>query len=579
MPTISLRRWLVAGLLAVLGARAATASSECELSWRITPHTGGSTRMLDVELTFPAGKRSETIVRLQPDWAGITDFPQQLGGWSPGVEPMAEPYRWRVRHLPGALVTLRYQAASALADPDANAPLPHQMLYRTQLGAGWFQFFGHAVLLQPEPWGDDRAAALCLQVDGLDPTQPFVSSHGDGRGPSWRVALQAAPQVARHAFYAGGRAWRVHRRAVAGAELSFAVRGHWAVPDDTFVDAAAGLIGAQRRFWREAAPPRMLIALTPNHVRSGSNGGTLVFDSAVMMSADDFAPGSEAFESLIGHENLHQWIPRRFGALGNDPGAPLRYWFSEGFTDYYTHRLLLRSGLWTLERYADELTRKVRRYLQSPARNARNAEVAAGFFRDRELGSQPYARGELLALQWDRALRSRGHGGLDDVMRGLLQPAPDRMVADAPLATDRLLAALRQPLGDRPAHDVVRHIDEGTTIAMDADLLGPCFRQTTETVPVWALGFSTESFQRKRAIGVASDGPAHAAGLREGMVLTGFSVYHGQLDKPVELWVLDGDAARKLSYTPTDGRTVALPRWLAREGAADAADCRAWRER
>jgi predicted metalloprotease with PDZ domain len=50
------------------------------------------------------------------------------------------------------------------------------------------------------------------------------------------------------------------------------------------------------------------------------------------------------------------------------------YWLSEGFTDFYTFRLLVRDGIWSNEQYADavnDVLRPMHRRRCAPHRNAR----------------------------------------------------------------------------------------------------------------------------------------------------------------------------------------------------------------
>ena len=100
-----------------------------------------------------------------------------------------------------------------------------------------------------------------------------------------------------------------------------------------------------------------------------------MYRAFTMHSADDARVPGENIETLIGHEYLHTWIPARFGSMGGEDEEPLHYWFSEGFTDFYTHRLRLRADPAALVAYAAVQNQRIRGYLTSPARNADNRVV------------------------------------------------------------------------------------------------------------------------------------------------------------------------------------------------------------
>lgn len=577
----------------------------CELHFHVTPRHDTTPRRLDIRLDFPAGGRRQTTLGLAPGWAGINDFHAALHDWrgdrpDTRVQPGDAPHRWTVEHPAQGEVSVHYRVRAALADPDDGQPQPQFQLYRPQVGADWFQFFGHGALALPEgPAGDTRAALCVTLAQPGQPQAPAIGTLHAGRGEEVSARLHGEPGQLHDAFYGGGPGWRVLQRALAGGPLHVAVRGQYAVGDAAFADQAAALIDSHRRFWGETSAPPQWLVLTPNHAR-GNAGGTLVRQAAVLHAGPEFSPASGSFEFLIGHENLHSWIPGRFGSVDPDPVAQVRgYWFSEGFTNYYTHRLLLASGLWTLDRYADNLSRVLQDYWRSPARQTPVADIAPRFFTDRRAGQQMYIRGELLALRWDDALRDRGHPGLDTVLRPLMRPAgvdgpggnagsdsTDRPEPDLTTrATHRVLTALEPLLGALPARDLAAHIDRGEPLPLAPGLGGPCLRVQWEDLPRWSLGFDEASFGERVARSVRPGGPAHQAGLRDGQALRGWSVYGNDVGRDVELWVVD-DAApssspeklRTLRYRPVDG-TERLPTARVRDGAADDPACIAWQRR
>lgn len=603
---------LASGMPAVRAA--AAPEPPCDLHYRITPRPDLQPAALEVELRFAAAGRRESVLRAVPAWAGVTDFASRYGDWQAlgtgqSVAPLAEPYRWRVQHPPEGEVHLRWRVRTALPDPEAVVAQDQRQLYLTQVGPRGFQFFGHGVLASVEHWGDDTQPQLCLTLQPFDATSAVFGSMGQGapgRPLVWRG--RASPGLLRHGFHAGGPMWRLHERGVHGGPLGLAVRGRFEqLPDAAWVDAAARLIDMQRRFWEPtpgAAQPVQWLVLTPNHQSGGNSGGTLVHRVAVLHAPPGFSARSPTFESLVAHENLHQWFPRRFGGPG--PGGPeqmaAQYWFSEGFTDHYTHRLLLASGLWRLEDYATRLTERAQRLLASPARTLTSAEIAPRFFSDREAGQQMYLRGEWLALRWDAALRRSGAGSLTALLQRLMRPEAEADALAAEPAAERVLAALAEALrgsGVDPRADVDAHLRRGQPLPLAgaawADALAACFVRDEIERPVWALGFDTASFTARELRGVDPQGPAHAAGLRDGMVLVGWSVWGGDVERDVVLQVRDaatgpvaaGSGAasaapadpgvREVVYRPVGRERLRLPRWQVRPGAEGDTACTVWR--
>lgn len=195
------------------------------------------------------------------------------------------------------------------------------------------------------------------------------------------------------------------------------------------------------------------------------------------------APARAAATRLALHEALlRQRLPDRLGpqvVLGRHDDA-LRAWLGEGLVAYALHRLPLQWGLWTLDDYAALINRRIADHLASPVLGASNAQVARGWMHDPALAALPSARGEWLALHWQQALRAAGHPGLDALLRTLMLPSAQARregTLSQPLATHRLLAALRRVLGQRAHQDIERWIEQGQRFDFRADLLGPCFER------------------------------------------------------------------------------------------------------
>ena len=551
---------------------------QCELHYRIVLRYDATPRRLDISVGFPAQGRSQTYLRVQPSWAGVDGFAAALTAWSGSdgatqVARVDQPNRLRVDHPTTGRIEVRFQAAPSLADPDDGKPQDDLEQYKTQIGANWFRFFGYGALPSVEPWGDDRRnVEMCVTVaqPGL-PDAPVFGSHFDDRGEEITRQFRGSPSLLRHAFYAGGTGWRLVERPLTGGTLHLAFRGRYGAADAAFADRAASLVETHRRFWGDTTASSQWIVVNPNFTPFDT-GGTVVHRVAVVFANTTFSPASDRFESLIGHENLHEWIPQRLGASGADAS---HYWLSEGFTDYYTHRLLLASGVWTLQQYARSLTSQLRAYRLSPARNDGARSIAARFFTDRDAGRQMYLRGELLAMRWDMALRDRGKPGLDDVLRGIFLP----LGADAqtgPYATERVLDALAPLLGPRPRQDVAEIIDKGSDAALPVDLFGPCFTLQWMDVHRWVLGFDPEALKLRKATGVSVDGPAHRAGLRDGMELSDWSIHGTDPGRDVVLTVVVDSVKKSLRYKPVDGSTDRLPLVVvAADAGADAA-CEQW---
>lgn len=562
----------------------------CDLHWQVTPRLDATPRHLAVTLTMQTGNRARTQVELPPPWAGVDDFAAhvvdlQAADSQAALEAVpGQPLARRITHRPGETVQVRYRVTSPIADADAATPRSHRDSYRTLLGARWFQAFGHAWVPVLPDWPDTAQARLCVDFDGLPDGSWWIGSHGASQGASASIRFKGSLGLLRHAVYLGGEL-QSRERKVDGRSVWLAMppTTPFAVRIDEVSDRVAAMIDAQRRFWRDAGPTMQLVVLQPNHQATGNFGGTAVHQAFAMHAPNDLAVPSPAFDHLVAHEQLHQWIPDRFGPMvytGQGDEAR-RYWFSEGFTDFYTHRLLVAAGLWTLDDYARALNAKIDRYRQSPALRASNQRVGLEFFRDPAMGELPYARGEWLALRWHAALRARSHPGMDALMRPLLLPAAQAQRSgpmSKPLVTHRLLAAMRPWLGEAPLHDLTTYIERGEPFGFDERTLGPCFALERSQQPVWQPGFDLAGLAPDKPLaGVDPTGPAHAAGARDGMRVKGFSIHRGDTSKDIVLQLADDtDQVRDVRYRPIGASMREVLSYRPVASAETQSACRAW---
>jgi len=535
-------------------------------------------RRFAILLSFDAGGRHATPIDLPTAWAGATglgDGIRNLRSTSraTSIAPGDLPHQRRVLHPPRGTVTIAWELVEY-----GSAPLDHNRFYQPLLRPEYALFFGHGAWVLPSfhPQQPLRAA---IALHGLPRGWTAASSFGAlarGERTRWQTE-RIVPATLRHAVFAFGD-FRLRRIDIAGQPLWLAIRGKFGFDDAEFFNRTAALVRTQRAFFGDTSFAHFLVALLPNDVARGSSGGTGVHNAFAMhASADLQVPGPD-FEFLIGHENLHTWVPSRFGSMNSADGTDdeaLRYWFSEGFTNFLTHRLLLASGQWSLAQYARAVSRVIRSYELSDARRRDNAAVRAQFFTDRAVGELPYQRGELLALRWDAQLRAHGQT-LAGVLRSLLLPAGPASTRPS-LATERLLDALTRVLGPGPRADVQRVVEQAGPIDYDAGLLGPCFVSEPVQHAHWALGFDGErSFRNRRVTGLVPGSAAQRAGLREGDLLRAYSVYGGDADRDADLTVERDGALVDIRYRPVAAAPVPGVRYRPADNADDDPACRAW---
>ncbi|HEV7238129.1 MAG TPA: PDZ domain-containing protein [Thermoanaerobaculia bacterium] len=147
--------------------------------------------------------------------------------------------------------------------------------------------------------------------------------------------------------------------------------------------------------------------------------------------------GDEGFDhvlSISSHELFHAWnvkrmLPAAFLPYDYWQEAPTRLlWAMEGLTSYYGDLSLVRSGLWSVERYLTHLAKEIETLEGLPAREHLSLAQASfdGWLSDpAQMHDHPnaffsfYNKGEIVAALLDLTIRRATNGmkSLDDVLR------------------------------------------------------------------------------------------------------------------------------------------------------------------
>jgi predicted metalloprotease with PDZ domain len=494
---------LAAAALLLAGAKP---PEQQPISFRMTPalQTDGS-RVLDVEMRFRGDSDGETDLYLPSVWAGSSELWRyatrlRIGGSKSLGGSYDHPV---IRHRPGARLKVRYRIVSAYTEDPGFAYEKARPLVRPD----WFFVHGETVFARSG--GDDRPAWFKW---GKLPKGWTVASdldHLEGK-PTTLANLINTVAI-------GGADLRVVRRDLRGAPLRVAVLGEWSFTPDQLADTVAPIIAAEDSFWGDRSTP-FLVAMAPlGELPSGlSYTGTGRADAFSIASTSAFELKQAV--RFLAHEYMHSWVPIELGGMPEEDEA-VDYWFSEGFDDYLASKVLLRADIWSLAEWAADKNETLLRYGTSPAKTIKADEIAARFWTDQAVQQVSYDRGHLLAAKLDSeiAARSDGKQSLESVLRAQRQAAQN----STELATALFHRVLRERTGIDIESDLERYARRGEPLLLPADLFGDCGRLVAARRREFDRGYDAAATREAGGIiaGVAPDGPAFAAGLRDGMRL------------------------------------------------------------
>ncbi|MDY3316654.1 hypothetical protein PG630_04945 [Riemerella anatipestifer] len=96
---------------------------------------------------------------------------------------------------------------------------------------------------------------------------------------------------------------------------------------------------------------------------------------------------------IFNHEMMYDWIGGKISIKHEE----LNYWFSEGFTDYYTYKNRLRNNDLTLKEWLDSFnTEVIKAHWENPERNKPNYVIKDDFWKSENVEKIPYRRGAIL---------------------------------------------------------------------------------------------------------------------------------------------------------------------------------------
>jgi predicted metalloprotease with PDZ domain len=548
---------------AALLITAAKAPEQKPVAYRITPvlQPDGS-RALDVRMRLRGDRDGETELFLPSVWAGSSELWRHATKLQVrGARSVGGTYdRPVVRHRPGARLDLRYRIVSAYTEDPGFAYEKARPMVRPD----WFFIHGETVFAAPA----DQARAAKFKWGRLPKGWTVASDLDHLQGKPTSVANLI------NSVAIGGADLQLVRRDLRGAPLRVALLGKWKFTADELADTVTPIVAAEDAFWGDRSSP-FLVAMAPlGDLPSGlSYTGTGRADAFSIASTSAFELKQTV--RFLAHEYMHSWVPIALGGMPEEDEAK-DYWFSEGFNDYLASKVLLRSGIWTLADWAADKNETLLRYGTSPARTATGAEIAERFWDDPALQKVSYDRGHLLAAKLDAEIaeRSAGKQSLESVLRVQRQAAE----GSPELAVALFRKTLREQTGIELDSDLERYARRGEALILPAGLFGECAGLVTERRKEFHRGYDAEATRLAGGViaGVAPDGPAYAAGMRDGMRLVRRE--SGTIgDSAVEIAyrVADGEVERVISYRPEGKGEHDVQRVALTAGPEREARCRA----
>lgn len=504
---------------------------------------------LKVSLTFKAVSGAMTLL-LPSEWAGnvYKDDISELQILTPGVNLSQgeAPEEMVINQIAKEnRITVSYHILQT-ADKLGRT-------YKNMIHQEYFHFIGNGALVIPQ-LNNEQRRDVSMHWKNFPQQYKIVNSFGLGKS---RQSFKASLQELRDSIYVGGD-YRISETQIKNSPLYVAIRGEWTFKDAELDELASSIVEYQRNFFDDHTFKTFLITVTPNGEVCCSTGGTGLTNSFATFVPNDFKLDANA-KMLLSHELFHTWNGRK---IHREEPEQLVYWFSEGFTDYYSRILLLRSGKLTIPEFLEDYNREtLYNYYTSSKINASNQKILKDFWNNYEIEKLPYQRGAILAFKWNQMIKNstQGKHSLDDVFRDLFK---ESQTVGTVVSSKNINRLTQKYLSKGISADLKSFIEEGGTIIPGNYDLGPCVQLKKEKMGKFEHGYDSKLTYKNNIIsGVKKGSNAYRAGLRDG-----FKLVHRKMVNPPyaesELIIHDGKIERSIKYFPESKKKYVTYRYI-----------------
>ena len=206
-------------------------------------------------------------------------------------------------------------------------------------------------------------------------------------------------------------------------------------------------------------------ALTVFFLSDPDTDGGAFHNSFALRLATPLRPSeASVWVHTLGHELMHTWMNNSNDGIRLGSGGQT-YWFTEGFTDYLTVKLMHRAGLTDDATYGQRLANQIRRYQFGRRLSPGVTLVGAGKEKHKNW-ELVYGGGAVMALLLDAELSRQSPDAFRDALRRVQHQGP--VTLDAPA----LLKLLDESSAGR-ASTIMQRLDAGMALSDFRAALAP----------------------------------------------------------------------------------------------------------
>ncbi|RUO41969.1 hypothetical protein CWE22_07450 [Pseudidiomarina aestuarii] len=457
-------------------AAATTHQQHLELQIGTEPHSGSAL----VNITFQGDADGTTELEFSR-WAGLENLSDHLRGVQASyldgsiIELNQDgDDGWLVDHDPNATISFQYQIASNSLQREGEG----QAYFRPLVSAEMIHLIGHSALLLPSHYKQDFSLKFTWLPHSH--TAAFNSFVGANDFKKDSVSMSEL----RGALFVMGDI-QIEQREVAGQPLYITLQRRpdegldWNFNIALLADLAASITQAERDFFGDYDFPFYWVsaisagqAMSEGYMFSGTllhNNFALFLNPSTIFELNE--PNGSPIVNLLAHEMMHVWIGSRISPELSTPVGELA-WFTEGFTNYLTNKVLVHAEILSQEQYVTVMNEAFTALIENPAKNASNEDIAEKFWSDFDHQMLPYQRGHLVAFYLDHSLRSTN---LESLIKTWLADGTWNQA----FTLERFLASVKPHLAPANLEQLKNFIEQGSLPSWTS-LQTSCFKPDGE---------------------------------------------------------------------------------------------------
>jgi predicted metalloprotease with PDZ domain len=524
------------------------AQTKADFSYDIKLQSDGTNKGCEVTLTYHSKNTRNSTFSLPQIWGAESslDFIQvkKIKG-AKQVKLKNDDLNLNLKHKENATIKLTYFVKSLVKDSIYH----HQEEFLPNVQENYFVLFTNSIFIV---LADSTDQLYSYDINWLNYPSTYKNkpqtSFGDGLKQTLNYEKISDFQ---NAVMVGGDFKTIaYSDPEKNRKIRYIYRSSWDFDPQVMAKLVISTFKFQQSFWNDYSTKEYSVFMSPAYAENEfemSYNGTGLCNSFNVVATNNRNTNPENMGYLFNHELMHHWIGN---TILNGVDEELSYWFSEGFTDYFTFYNMKESKLITEKEYYFRMDSVFIAHYGNDLNSAINDSIKPNFWKRGYYGKLPYNRGNIFAYYLDNLLQSKTNGKvkLVNVMQKMMEQA---LVKKRPFDKVWLNETVKELAGFEILDLIERYIMKGETISVDEFNKVLNHKVELQQAKVYDVGFETEKNSAGKTIiaSVKINSGAQKAGVEVGQVVEGYSIY-GSAGALSELYILTENGSKKIEFYP-----------------------------